>query len=515
MNPDEIKELLARIRSRGNDPRLAVRPDAVAGAGQELSTEKLTELRAWVQEQREAGISDSDLDMAIRETYRQSLPDIMDPTTGDYQRAALSGASFGFNDELAGAVGAATGQGYKNTRDIVRRNAEGARYAAPKRMLATEVLGGAATAIPAMGASVAATQGGKIAKALATAETGFGAGLASGVGHSESETVPEIIDDAGSSGILGAALGAGGSLLGAAWKGARNLTPTRSVLREVEPILPKDAAQRVARQEAQVPGTAALADQSDEMARFVRFLGQDRDAAIKGVEETARRLRVLDEAKKAVGTKYTPFHGQRFSVTDDLKAAVGGKLKLGEEVDFKTVQDFRSEIGADLRSARKVAKKSRDESVRRQARLEIKQLTPVKRELDRWLQERVEGLAEVDAEFASVMQMLDDATRTMQTAKASQVSHGAARASGNAAASPGASLTRQPTISDVLAKVLSPSRERRAKVLERVLLESKNARRSIDIMRPRESMFSLENPLVSGAAQAPPQLVPSKRKEDR
>ena len=261
--------------------------DAVRGAGQGLSTQKLTELRQWVKAQREAGVSDSAISAAIEGKYGHTLADVMDPTSGDYARAGVSGLTLGFNDELGGALTGIIpgGAGYTETRDRIRANEAAARYAAPKRMLATEIAGGAIPGLLTLGASTPATGltvGGRM---LQAAKVGGGIGAASGLGHSEAGDVPGMAKDVAIGGAGGAAVGAGLSSLASLIRGVSAMRPQNAVMREAGSVLPEDAFLSVHGQEALVPGSSVLADRAPEMLQFAKLVGADPKAAQAATRE--------------------------------------------------------------------------------------------------------------------------------------------------------------------------------------------------------------------------------------
>lgn len=499
MNPDDILEL---IRARGRDPRLQVRPDVNKGAGQELSTEKLTALRQWVAAKRAEGVSDADLDQAIQTKYRKTLDHVMTPTTGDFQRAAISGATFGFNDELAG-LGAALvpgGQGYSDVRDIVRGNAAGARIAAPKTMLATEIAGGLAPALLTLGAGTTAQglSGGE--RALRAAEVGGALGAIGGLGHSEGETIGEIAGDVGDSFAMGTGLGLLGSGLGSAVRGVRaKFSPEQAVMREVDALLPATVGQSIARQEALAPGTATLGDFVPGMSRLV---GKSREAGRTAVDQTAERVRALDRARQSVGQRYQAIE-QKLPVDDELRSVVGKRLDLGDEVDFKAVHGLRSEIGRRLNDAKKAYQ------LRQEQGDVIAELSPIKEGLDNWLRTRLPEVAKIDEDYSAIMGMLQKARVVEKTARRSVESHGVMRAGGDVAASLGGSLTRRPSIGDMIAKVIAPNPERRAEVVQKLLLDPRGTRRAMSILAPQPSPFDelLSRSLLFGAAPNVPSLI--------
>lgn len=138
--------------------------------------------------------------------------------------SALQGLSFGFGDELAGALGAVpaaltTGtsipEAYRGIRDIAREERKEFEGANPNVALASEVGGGllGGTGLIKAGMAIPKTIGGAVKQA----------GLLGGVygaGTSEQETVPELLGDVAKGAVLG---GVTGGALPAIGKGLSTL----------------------------------------------------------------------------------------------------------------------------------------------------------------------------------------------------------------------------------------------------------------------------------------------------
>lgn len=439
MNPDD---LLAAIRALRDDARLAVRPDPRPQSGAKrprrsksaakpqqerkedaLTAELLAKARARVKEARHDGFLDSEIDAYLREEIGIGLEEVMDPRLGDYIRAASMGATFGFVDELAGAGAALIpgGKDYREARDAVRERHEMARYAAPMRMLSAELLGAAAPALLTLGATGAAQGAATGTRTLGALGLGAGVGAVSGLGNSEETSLRGMAEDAALGGALGAGtsaafLGAGGLGRAASYR----LSPSRAVTREAASVLPEDAAQVMARQEALVPGTAVLADQSPEMLLFAQAIGRDRTATKRALHEASERVRVIER--------------------------------------FRDV----------LRSVR--------------------------------------GDADADVQFLT--DRLAAARALEQTLKQSGAQHAAARAAGMAPASLDASILRRPSLMDIVAKLIQPSQERRARVAERLLTSPSGRERAMSLMAPSPSVFPyVGRGLLTGTSVVMPSFV--------
>lgn len=118
-------------------------------------------------------------------------------------RGLAQGATFGWADEIAGAVeGALTDKTYEQARDESRANFKKAKEANPNTYLAGELGGSVATAaVPGLGA--ANTLRGALA-------LGAGIGAASGAGNSEAESADGLAKDT----LLGLGVGGAGAGVG-------------------------------------------------------------------------------------------------------------------------------------------------------------------------------------------------------------------------------------------------------------------------------------------------------------
>lgn len=166
-------------------------------------------------------------------------------TAGDFTRGAAQTASFGFADELTGALEAAAKAGagkdelkdllanYEKYRNESRTKYDQAKERSPYAYFGGELAGGL---IPGMGAvkgglTGATTLGQAIARA---AGTGALSGAAFGAGSSEAQTLPELAKDTAMGGASGAVLG--GTISGAtglASKGIKNLANKSGFIRDV------------------------------------------------------------------------------------------------------------------------------------------------------------------------------------------------------------------------------------------------------------------------------------------
>ena len=123
---------------------------------------------------------------------------------------AMQGPTFGFADEIAGAVAAPFGK-YQQTRDYVRGATEQFRQERPWTAGVTSMMTAAPTMlIPGFGGGQAATAIGVGGKALQATKVGAGQGAVSGLGESTSQDIGGMVFDTAKGGALGGGFGAGG-----------------------------------------------------------------------------------------------------------------------------------------------------------------------------------------------------------------------------------------------------------------------------------------------------------------
>lgn len=131
---------------------------------------------------------------------------------------AVQGATFGFADEVTGAVkgayrrvteGGSFGDQYTKARDETRQYFKEAEDANPNSYLAGQVTGGVvASLIPVAGQAGRLAQGASLASRVgAAAKAGAIVGGAGGAGYSEGQTVSDVIADTATGAATGAAIG--------------------------------------------------------------------------------------------------------------------------------------------------------------------------------------------------------------------------------------------------------------------------------------------------------------------
>lgn len=122
-----------------------------------------------------------------------------------FGRGAIQGVTFGYADEISGALESAfSDKDYKTARDESRRAFDRAEKANPKSYLAGDISGGVATAfVPGLG-FLNAAKGAKVASVVGK---GMLQGAVSGLGRSNAEDVKDAVKDT----ATGAALGGAGA----------------------------------------------------------------------------------------------------------------------------------------------------------------------------------------------------------------------------------------------------------------------------------------------------------------
>lgn len=251
-----------------------------------------------------------------------------------FGRGALQGVTFGFADELTGALESLfTDKTYSQSRDESRANYRAAKEANPGTYLAGELGGGLATmAIPggaiARGAGAAAKAGGFAANAV----RGAGAGILSGIGQSEAEDLEGIAKDAAVSGLVGGAVGGvagtvGEKLLG----GAKGRVDTR-LMSDIG-----DRAKKVTRDK--------LAEFAPQVRETARKFGLDKVA--REAPELAKESNVVRKAiGQRIGETYEAVdkHFMGADIDDVVQALRNVKVRYNTPADATVRKAIDSEI---------------------------------------------------------------------------------------------------------------------------------------------------------------------------
>lgn len=237
------------------------------------------------------------------------------------------GMSFGFSDELAGALGATMaylsgnipeGQNlqdaYRDIRDIARGQAEQFAARNPKSALAAEIVGGLGTGGAGLARGVGAAQRGLAARGLAQrgipaaaapaatgAAVGAGEGALAGLGYTEGETPEAMIRDVAEGAATGAALGAaGGKILDVFTKRSDTKAQLAQIL-EQEPQAVEAAGRMLLK-----PDQMGTVEKFREKANrgFNRLMGESEDATQK--RASGSRVKKDVEALEAIRQGFDP-----------------------------------------------------------------------------------------------------------------------------------------------------------------------------------------------------------------
>ncbi len=439
--------------------------------------ELLAKARQMAGQMRADGIPDAEIDSYLQEEIQLSLEQVTSPDVNDYLRAAGMGASFGFLDEMAGAVAAVVpgGKGYAEARDEVRTNYDAANTAATgagqAKLTASEVGGGlvgaltggglAAGAARALGLGANAARATGIgARALRGAKGGAIGGAVGGTGYSTGNPLAGAAAGAVGGGIAGGIIPPAARAIGGAAGLARDIVnPGRSVAREAASQLPPNAAATMARQNALAPGTALPADLTPEMTALARGLGADPASGMAAREVAADRVQALAAAKQSVAQGYDQYAGQRIPLTPEVDVVLKrhGILSSQGDVDFETAQLLRTKLREKLSETKRGSVKH--------------ELGEQKKTLDAWLRSRLPGLSDVDSRYGFLVERSKAAKKLHQEVLNSNKNYAAARAYGSDAGSIGGSLPRSSRgLVDRLLGVLEPNRGDRARAANALLM---------------------------------------------
>lgn len=248
-------------------------------------------------------------------------------------RQFAHGASFGFDDELAGAVSALTGGDYKSARDAYRKESEGYAAANPKKALAANLVGGVMMGAGAGGALGKTAQGAKALTALKTlpkwgqlSTIGGATGAVAGAG--EAPEISDIPASMASGAVTGALTGAvlpplvsgavklGNSVIGAPVRAVVNAmrSPEQQGVRLTAKYLARDqlTPEQLAANLKMLGPNATLADAGGKnilaLGDFAaQAPGTAKDAGMRLLEERAQGAgpRVISSLTKGLGVNST------------------------------------------------------------------------------------------------------------------------------------------------------------------------------------------------------------------
>lgn len=248
-----------------------------------------------------------------------------------FARGVKQGLTFGFGDEITGALESAFGdKSYRQARDEARRADEAARTAHPVLYGTGEVGAGVATAfVPGLGVARGASLGASIGKAAAL-------GGVAGLGASEATTIGGQLRDVGTGAALGAGTTAALGGLGKFIQGA----PVRVAERETKQLLEGVGKATQDKALAQMGGKEGMRT----IIRGEEGLAQ----AAKGSPQafSAQVDAQLEKAGTELGSVYTKADAVSPGVKPDkvYGALEGLEAKYRKAGDVTRVQALRSEV---------------------------------------------------------------------------------------------------------------------------------------------------------------------------
>lgn len=405
-----------------------------------------------------------------------SSTDVKPPQVGHAEglgRAALQGPTLGLSDELEGVIAAGGGsdlphlgmglaraltgdKSYTDPRDYARERLREYSDANPGKALTAEIVGSLPTA--GLGAGMGA------------ARTGAAFGALSGFGHGEGD----IKKQAEATGLGAAIGGIGGGLMHKAahtWLGERigSLLPggaKRQAIRAAATLInPDEAAGKIAAREALAPGQAVLGDLNPSTSELATVLGRDARSAITGPEQASARSAAINAARKGIGSEYDAIN-QALEPDDEIRflaERAGQPLPEEGPVDFATLHRLRHDVSKAARSARGMA---------------ANDLWDIRNGLDNWLQNRIEGLADIDKRYATVSDHLAGALRSQRAMGRGVMQAARREAGGNTRGA-----NRPLGVFHWLSQALNPSAEASAEATQQALFNPANTQSSLNAIR--------------------------------
>ena len=274
-------------------------------------------------------------------------------------RGVKQGVTFGFGDELTGALESAfTSKTYKQSRDEARAADKSAGDAHPIGYGLGEILGGIAVPVPGVGLLGSAAKGASLgARFAVNAAKGAGAGIIAGAGNSEATDIAGIAKDTAKSGLVGATLG---GILGTTAEkyvhGAEGRAD-KQVLQEVTGGRATSAGKNVNRNPAEVLGAvkkfniepnasqpAVAAEKAGVALKDVGSKIGDVYAATDALSPGIARTKVTVPLEQ-LATEYRKNPARR-AIADAIDKQVKNVNEAwGETVPSKDVHEFTSALG--------------------------------------------------------------------------------------------------------------------------------------------------------------------------
>lgn len=290
------------------------------------------------------------------------------------------------------------------------------------------------------------------AGALTRALVGGGAGaIASAAGGEGS------LEERAKRGAVGGAVGAvGGAAIPAVVGGAVKIggrfvnprfRPGATNAKAVGPLLPDNAEQIMARQEALAPGASTAAGLDPSLPQTTRVIGADPALARKAAGEARKRLDLINSSMRAFKPRYDAILKGKSAPLVSGGVNIGpvltknGLMPINGQIGLSVVQRLRHDYANKMVTAKGMKK---GELVEEWAKL------------NEWLHKNAPDIKAIDSEYAVLKGMKKAETEVVKNLGAARGNYATSRAAGIEPGSPGAKL---PTNSGLAQELLHPSRE--------------------------------------------------------
>jgi hypothetical protein len=368
------------------------------------------------------------------------------------------------------------GDDYTTARDKVRGNLSASRAINPKATIGTELASGilpgvAAMFVPGAQPATASFAG----NALNAAKVGGLLGAVSGAGMSEEEDMSGIAKDAAIGGGVGAAAGplfeGAGAIVGGAGRRIRDaVSPSSAVMRNTAPLVPKDAAATVARQEAMAKGTATISNLTPELqAATTGGIGANAKVALEQQARSAARLEKLQQAKEFIGAQYNSLT-QKVPLTPVVREIIRGRVKgvtaATPEIEASVLHAVRSDLKAEAKAMRN----------KRQAFQKRQQAETLTKELETHLP----SIRQLDSDYSFIEKRVAAEAKGLKELKMSLARHARAGNYGDSPITPGGMIFGRPGVSDMIAGALRPNRGARAAAVADATMTPGNTQGSLE-----------------------------------
>ncbi len=307
--------------------------------------------------------------------------------------------------------------------------------------------------------SAAALPVGLGASALARGLTGAGAaGVSALAGGKDLKSAAE---DAAVGGVAGAAIPAA---VGAIAKPISRFVnprffPGKTVAKAVGPLLPDDAAQVMARQEALAPGASVPANLSPEIPAAVRVIGADPAVARKAQIQSVERLKLIKSSMQAFKPKYDALLKGKVAPTStgnvDITKIVtdNGLMPMNGQVQLTVVQRLRHDVLNKLETAKGMKRGELGEAYAK---------------LSEWLHQTAPGIQAIDSDYGVLARMKKAETEILKNIRQSRKAYASAGAAG---ITPGSPAGRLPTQGGMMSDLFHPERAPLAQQAHSLLLQ--------------------------------------------